>query len=63
MPSNKKNEVLEKARDLKQRATDTLNPERAAGIIIELIVIMVDVAKQLHAEMPEARARLDLKTD
>ena len=53
VPSDKKNEVLEKARDLKQRATGTLNPERAAEVINELVVIMVDVAKQLHAEMPE----------
>jgi hypothetical protein len=53
MPSDKTNEVLEKAKGLKQRATGVLSPERAAEVISELVVIMVDVAKQLHTEMPE----------
>jgi hypothetical protein len=62
VPSDKTHEVLEKAKDLKQRATGVLNPERAAEVISELVVVMLDVAKQLHAEMPEEMLKaLDLE--
>jgi hypothetical protein len=43
---------------LKQRTTGVLNPERATEVINELVVIMLDVAKQLHDEMPEERLKV-----
>ena len=53
VPSEKTQDVLERAKSLKQKATGVINPERAAEVISELVTIMLNVAKQLHTEMPE----------